>query len=184
MREYKEVAMNGKSAMELLREPHWTEAESNWLTRQAMIEDGDTPEQIAEMDKALESFRRITANLAPESEELVFSPVEMELEPTDEEIYREEMSRGIFAREHLKHMEKYHPERLKELTQSGKLTDHLIHTQEAMEAYIKQATDHLKATDKDYLTAKEQQNQYQMTILEHSAAVMAQSEAERMYVYN
>jgi hypothetical protein len=183
MREYKEVAMNGKSAMELLKEPHWTEAESNWLTRQAMIEDGDTPEQIAEMDKALESFRKITATLTPESEELVFSPVE-DYEPTDEEIYREEMSRGIFAREHLKHLEKFHPERLKEFMESGKLTDHLIHTQESMEAYIKQATDHLKATDKNYLTSKEQQNQYQMTILEHSAAVMAQSEAERIYVYN
>jgi hypothetical protein len=184
MREYKEVQMNGKTAMELLREPHWTEAESNWLTRQAMIEDGDTPEQIAEMDKALESFRRITANLAPESEELVFPPVETEQEPTDEEIYREEMSRGIFAREHLKHMEKFHPERLKELTQSGKLTDHLIHTQESMEAYIKQATDHLKANDKDYLTAQAQKQTYQMAMLEQSAAMIAQSDAERIYVYN
>jgi hypothetical protein len=183
MMEFKEVQMNGKTAMELLREPHWTEAESNWLTRQAMIEDGDTPEQIAEMEQAYEMFHKITANLPEESEELVFPPVE-DYEPTDEEIYREEMSRGIFAREHLKHLEKFHPERLKELTQSGKLTDHLIHTQESMEAYIKQATDHLKANDKDYLTAKAQQQTYQMAMLEQSAAMIAQSDAERIYVYN
>jgi hypothetical protein len=183
MMEFKEVEMNGKTAMELLRENHWTEAESNWLTRQAMVENGDTPEQIAEMEQAYEMFHKITANLPEQSEELVFPPVE-DYEPTDEEIYREEMASGIFAKEHLKHIEKHYPERLKELTQSGKLTDHLIHTQESMEAYIKQATDHLKANDKDYLKAKEQRNQYQMTILEHSAAVMAQSEAERIYVYN
>jgi hypothetical protein len=53
-----------------------------------------------------------------------------------------------------------------------------------MEAYIKQATDHLKATDKDYLKAKAQQQTYQMAMLEQSAAMIAQSDAERIYVYN
>jgi hypothetical protein len=158
-----------------------------------LIRENDSPEQIAEMDRALAEFHRLTAKLPEESEELVFPPVDENLneptdenlnEPTDAEIYREEMSRGIFACEHLKHLENYRPERLKELTKSGKLTDHLIYTEESMEAYIKQATDWLKSKDAEYLQAAAEKDTVRMAELLHTTVMIARSDAEKMFVYN